>query len=294
MMMEQVSEYLNKIKAWFWTSSILLASFDFKILQFVSVYSQALVETKELLQREQTAHLIAMLEVEKQEEKLTKALGVEKECANEGEEKLAELCRLVNQREELASDNDDVLIQKQLELEEAQKKIEIGNSALRTKEDETRYRMENLALKDKVIFLRFWLIDMLKVVYLLHLYDSSAGRCGFAEELRAKIKGITRAREEAYYEREKVKKLLNEHKAILDAKTHDFELEMEQKRKSLDNDFKIKVAEVEKKEVKVNHLERKITKREEALEKKLDKIKEKEKDVNLEPREPNIMDDKRT
>ncbi|KAI3822187.1 hypothetical protein L1987_09771 [Smallanthus sonchifolius] len=30
MMREQVSEYLNRIKAWLWTSSILIASFDFK------------------------------------------------------------------------------------------------------------------------------------------------------------------------------------------------------------------------------------------------------------------------
>jgi hypothetical protein len=76
---------------------------------------------------------------------------------------------------------------------------------------------------------------------------------------------------------DEIQKLLYEHDAILEAKKREFELEINHKRESLDDELKSKVVEVEKREAEVNHIEQKVAKREQALEKKWEKLREKEK-----------------
>ncbi|KAL6994058.1 hypothetical protein U1Q18_012164 [Sarracenia purpurea var. burkii] len=173
----------------------------------------------------------------------------------DGEERLAEVRRLLNQREERANENDMIFKQKQNEIEEAQKKIDVANSTLKKKEDDISRRLANLAVKEK---------------------EADEMR----NSLEVKEKELFALKEKLdTRERVEIQKLLDEHNTILDAKKHELEMEMEQKRMAFDEDLKHKAVEVEKKEAEINHMEEKLAKREQAYEKRLEKFKEKEKDL---------------
>ncbi|KAK4368444.1 hypothetical protein RND71_012236 [Anisodus tanguticus] len=177
----------------------------------------------------------------------------------EGEERLANARTLLNQREQRANENDSILRQKQGDLEDEQRKIDIANSVLRKKEVDMSSRLASLASTEKASELE----DVRKS---LEIKEKEL------DELQEKLNAR---------ERVEIQKLMDEHRAILQAKEEGFELEMRQRHSSLDEELKIKVIELEKKEAEVNHIDEKLKKREQALEKKNDKMKEKEKDLEL-------------
>lgn len=175
----------------------------------------------------------------------------------EGEERLAKGQRILNEREQRANENDRMCRQKEKDLEETQKKIDATNITLKNKEDDVNNRLADLTLKEKEF-------DSVRI------------------NLDLKEKKLS-AWEEKLDAREKVEmqNLLDEHNAILDAKKQEFDVELDEKRKSFEDGLKNKLVEVEKKEAEINHMEEKFAKREQALEKKTEKLKEKEKEYEL-------------
>ncbi|XP_060194703.1 nuclear matrix constituent protein 1-like isoform X1 [Lycium barbarum] len=173
------------------------------------------------------------------------------------EERLADGRRLLNQREQRANDTDRILRQKQNDLEDEQKTIDTANSVLRKKEDDMSSRLANLTHKEK------------------ELEDVRKG-------LEIKEKELLDLQEKLNIkERDGIQNLMDEHRSVMHSKEEEFELELRQRRASLDEELKGKVLELEKKETEVNHMEEKIKKREQAIEKKMEKVKEKEKDNEL-------------
>lgn len=82
-----------------------------------------------------------------------------------------------------------------------------------------------------------------------------------------------------YSFQEGIQKLLDEQKDTLGLKLQQFDLEMEQKRKSLAEEFSGKEEALELREIEVNHREMKVGKEEQALSKKSERIKEQNKEL---------------
>lgn len=68
----------------------------------------------------------------------------------EGEERLAEGRRLLNQREQMANENDNLWKQKQKELEDLQKKVDVAKLTLKEKEEDMNHHLASLSLMEKV------------------------------------------------------------------------------------------------------------------------------------------------
>ncbi|CDP02399.1 unnamed protein product [Coffea canephora] len=175
----------------------------------------------------------------------------------EGEERLAELRRLLNQREKRANEYDNLWKQKQKELEDVQKKVDVANLSLKEKEEDMSRRQASLSSMEKEA-------------------DTTRNSLELKEKQLIELEEKLNMREKV-----EIQKLLDEHKTTLDTKEKEFELEMEQRRKSLYLDMENKAAEVLKKEAELKHVEEKIRKREQALEKKSEKVRERENELEL-------------
>ncbi|XP_050221041.1 nuclear matrix constituent protein 1 isoform X2 [Mercurialis annua] len=180
----------------------------------------------------------------------------EKKLKNQ-DEKLSELGSALKQSEEKVNESDRIFEQKERDLEEAEKKIDISYAKLREKEDDMNNRLADLAVKEKNADLTRSIVET-KERELLAL----------EEKLNAR-KNV------------EVQQILDEHKATLAAKMQELELELEDKRKSFDEELRSKVEALGKREAEVLHEEEKLRKREQALDNKSERVKVKEKELEL-------------
>ncbi|KAL1551217.1 nuclear matrix constituent protein 1-like [Salvia divinorum] len=142
-------------------------------------------------------------------------------------------------------------------LQEEQKRTELLNLNLKNKEEEVNKKLSELIEKEeKAEALRSSLETKEKDLSLL------------TEKLSKR-------------ERIEIQNLVDEHKAAFEIKKQDLEVELEEKRKLLEDELRVKTDELVKKESETSHSMEKLKKREQALEKKSERVKEKEKDIDV-------------
>ncbi|CAI9278653.1 unnamed protein product [Lactuca saligna] len=174
----------------------------------------------------------------------------------EGEERLCEGRRSINLREEKLNEMERLLKQKEKEIEETHNKIKSSILASKKKEDDVNKRLDELITKEEQA-------ESIKK----NLEIKEKELLDLTEKLTAK-------------ERVEIQKLLDAHKNTLDSKQREFELEMEEKRKSLDDEMRKRIEALVQKEDEIIHKEEKLRKQEQAHEKKLERFNEKEKDLD--------------
>lgn len=175
----------------------------------------------------------------------------------EGEERLCQSRRHINEREEKLTEVNRTLKEKESELDEDQKKAELLKLTLKKKEDEVNKKLSELIEKEEKA-------EALKTNLEMKEKELSV----LTEKLSAR-------------ERVEIQNLLDVHRSALDIKKQELELEIEEKRKLLEDEFRVKLDGLDKKESEIKHVEEKLKKQEQALEKKSDRVKEREKDIDL-------------
>ncbi|KAG7591510.1 hypothetical protein ISN45_Aa01g005330 [Arabidopsis thaliana x Arabidopsis arenosa] len=173
----------------------------------------------------------------------------------EKEEMMTEQKRSLNQREEKVNEKEKKLKLKEKELEEWNRKVDLSMSKCKETEEDITKRLEELTTKEKEA----------------HTLQST---------LVAKENEL-RAFEEKLIAREgtEIQKLIDDQKEALAAKMLEFELECEERRKSLDKEIQRKIEELERQKVEIDHSEEKLEKRNQAMNKKFDRVNEKEMDL---------------
>ncbi|KAG9151876.1 hypothetical protein Leryth_002160 [Lithospermum erythrorhizon] len=173
----------------------------------------------------------------------------------EREESLCDSRRIINLGEEKANMVAQIHKEKDKELKEKQKSIELDRLPLYQKEENLKIRSLELDLQEKnIASLRVKLEEKEK-------------------ELNS-LKERLNSRDQV-----EIQKVIDEYQRDLDSKKHEFDLEMERKRKKVDDEMRVKVNDLEQMKTEIDHMDDKLQKREQTLVQKIDEFKVKEKEI---------------
>nr|VDC87986.1 unnamed protein product [Brassica rapa] len=171
------------------------------------------------------------------------------------EDRLSEVKRSINHTEEKSIESERAIKKKEKSLEEMQRKIDTAKSELKEREESVNKMLNDLSMKEKDFEAMKTKVEMKEKE--LH-------------ELEEKL--VVR-------EQMEIGKLLEDQKGVLDSRRQEFEMELEQRRISLDEELEKKRGEIEKLQVEIGHKEEQLGKREAAVEEMEERMKEKEKDL---------------
>ncbi|PKA53852.1 Putative nuclear matrix constituent protein 1-like protein [Apostasia shenzhenica] len=231
------------------------------------------------LQRE---HLSLITERKAHENDVSKQrnhlLEWEKEL-QEKQRRLLEEQRLLNEREERANSVDAILKKKEVDIEEAHKKIDASRNALKSDEDDFKERLRDLTIKEKVGFLHVIFCYVFVIMLTCHflMQDAELKMTILVKKEKELVEKEEKLKER---ENEEIQKLVNEHNATMDVKKQEFEVEMMEKRRNFDQEAKRHLDSLEEEKKQVRCKAEHVTDREKALEIEIVKLRSNEKDLD--------------